>query len=57
MDVGTLPNHIKYVSRLSFDLSLFDSILFIIVMHGNNTKLKDEAKSFIRFDLGTCCEF
>ena len=36
VDVGKLPNHIKSASQLS----LFDFILFIIVVHGNNNWYK-----------------
>jgi hypothetical protein len=36
VDVGKLPNHIKSVSQFSLDLFLFNSILFIIIVHGYN---------------------
>jgi hypothetical protein len=36
VDVGKLLNYIKSVSQLSLCLSLFYSILFIIIVHGNN---------------------
>jgi hypothetical protein len=37
VDVGKLPNHVKSVSQLSLDLSLFDSILFIIIVRSYNS--------------------
>jgi hypothetical protein len=36
VDVGKLLNHVKSMSQLSLDLSLFDSILFIILVRGYN---------------------
>jgi hypothetical protein len=36
VDVSTLPNHVNLCLIFSLALSLFNSILFIIVVHGNN---------------------
>jgi hypothetical protein len=36
VDVGTLSNHVKSVSLLSLNLSLFDPILLIIIVCDNN---------------------
>lgn len=35
MDLGTLPNHVNSCLD-SFLISLFDYILFTIIVHGNN---------------------
>jgi hypothetical protein len=40
VDINTLLNHIKSVSLLFLNISLFNSILFIIVMYGNKTNDK-----------------
>jgi hypothetical protein len=35
VNLDKLSNHVKSMSRLSHDFSLFDSMFFIIVVHGN----------------------